>query len=450
MLKRTVAFLAAMSVAFLAFSGFGPLFRPSPRGEGALPAPGSVPRAVGDLSNAAAIRLFEERIERNPADAVSYTILGQLHISRARETGDVSSYQRAETALQRALELLPNYTPAAASLGAAFYAEHRFTDALEQARQVYEGDSKATQALATMGDAYLALGQYREAERAYQELALAGSNPAILARLAQLEWLRGNAEWALELMQGAASRELQSGRTGEAVAWYQVRLGDLHFAGGRLEEAAAHYEAAFDLFDGYYLALAGLGKVRAAEGRYDEAIDLYEQAVAVIPLPATLAALGDLYAKIGETAQARLQYDTVEAIAKLQAFNRQLYNRRLVLFYADHDLKVSEALELACNELDVRKDIYGYDVLAWALHKNGRHREAADAIEQAMRLGTRDAALYYHAGMIQAGLGDNDQAQELLTEALAINPHFDPLQAELAQATLVRLGAGVEGEGASS
>jgi len=89
----------------------------------------------------------------------------------------------------------------------------------------------------------------------------------------------------------------------------------------------------------------------------------------------------------------------------------------------------------------VRKDVYSYDTLAWALYKNGRTQEASAAMQQAMKLGTPDALLYYHAGMIAAGLGQRQTAQAWLTKALAINPHFDLLQARVAQSTLSQLSA---------
>ena len=50
--------------------------------------------------------------------------------------------------------------------------------------------------------------------------------------------------------------------------------------------------------------------------------------------------------------------------ASAYALNRVLYNRELVYFYADHGLQPAEALELARREIEVRKDIYGYDALA--------------------------------------------------------------------------------------
>ena len=57
-------------------------------------------------------------------------------------------------------------------------------------------------------------------------------------------------------------------------------------------------------------------------------------------------------------------------------------------------------------------------------------------MQQAMKLGTQDALLDYHAGMIAKSLGDTAQARLLLSRALARNPHFDLLQARVARAAL--------------
>ena len=135
-----------------------------------------------------------------------------------------------------------------------------------------------------------------------------------------------------------------------------------------------------------------------------------------------------------------MQYDTVGFIDKLGTINQVLYNRQIVLFYADHDLKPDRALELARKELTARKDIYGYDAFAWALFKNGEYSEAADAITEAMKLGTQDANLYYHAGMIYNQLGDKELAREYLEYALLLNPEFSILQSDVARRVLADLG----------
>ena len=437
MRKRTTVFLFLISLGFVAFSRLGSLWPNGEEETTPLLDVAAESSALMDLPPVGeAVRFFEERVRRTPGDFISYTILGQMHARQARETGDVATYERAEAALREALVLLPRYSPAEASLAAVQYSQHDFAQALALAQQVYERDPKSIQALGTMGDAHLALGNYREAEDAYQKLIRNGPAPPALARLSRLKELEGNTEQALQLMERAADQALDSAGSRESMAWYLLRLGDLYFNAGRIVESAEHYEAALRVFDNYHLALAGLGKARAAQDRYHEAIDLYERAVAIIPQPATLTSLGDLYAKTGNGAQAQLQYDTVELIAKLATINEQVYNRALVLFYADHDIKLVEALDLAAAESAVRNDIYGYDALAWALYKNNRLYEATDAVAKAMKLGTQDANLYFHAGMIYHGRGDTQLARQYLRHALSLNPGFSILNADVARRTL--------------
>ncbi|MBI3287325.1 MAG: tetratricopeptide repeat protein [Chloroflexi bacterium] len=387
------------------------------------------------------IEFWRGRFERDPRDFISLTFLGQAFIRKARETGDISAYERAEAALRRALDLNPNYESTLAYLATVLFAKHDFQGALDLADRVYSFDPRALQALATLGDAHLELGNYLEAEAAYRQLLDRSPSSPVYSRLARLAWLRGRPEEALDLMQQAADEAKESGLSGENTAWYQVQLGELYFTTGRYPEAAEYYAAALGAFDNYYLALAGLGKVRAAQGHYAEAIAFYRQTIAIIPQPEFVAALGDIYAITGQASQAQQEYRLVEYIGKLAAINQIIYNRRLALFYADHDVKLEEALELAARELEVRQDIYGYDALAWALYKNGRYAQAAEAIAEAMQLGTRDALLYYHAGMIYAGLGDHQGARRMLTEALSINPRFDPLQSRIAALTLQQINA---------
>ena len=131
------------------------------------------------------------------------------------------------------------------------------------------------------------------------------------------------------------------------------------------------------------------------------------------------------------------QYDLVEFIGRLSPINKVLYNRELALFYADHDLKLEEGLRLARKELEVRHDIYTWDAFAWALYKSGQLREAADAMTKAMRPGTKDPMLFFHAGMIYDRLGQSDKAREYLGRALCTNPHFHIFYAERATRTLL-------------
>ena len=443
MFARKIGLMLLAILALLAYSHFKPLRQSAGRRGTALAE--LTDEATSSLAKlppvGESIAFFHNRIRQNPQDVVSYTLLGELYLRQGRETGDVASYQRAEAALQKAIQLLPDYAPANASLAAVLYVQHNFSQALEMAQQVYLSSPKNIQALATVGDAQLALGHYTESEQAYQELLQASPSPAVQARLAHLAELKGQTDEALQLMQIAAQEALNAGGSREGVAWYWLRLGDLSFNSGQIEDAEKYYQGAIKIFDGYYLGLAGLGKVRTAQGNYEAAIELYQRVTDIIPQPDFLAALGDLYILTDQPEKAKLQYDTVEYIGKLAEINRQVYNRQLAYFYADHDLNVEAALRLALAELEYRQDIYGYDVTAWAYFKNGLFDQAEAMMQQAMKLGTRDAKLYYHAGLIARAQGRDAEAQRLMAEALAINPHFDTLQAPLARAALDQLAA---------
>jgi predicted TPR repeat methyltransferase len=74
------------------------------------------------------------------------------------------------------------------------------------------------------------------------------------------------------------------------------------------------------------------------------------------------------------------------------------------------------------------------------LFKAGDLRSAVRYSADALRLGTKDPILLYHAGMIERGAGNLRVARQRLTECLALNPEFNPLAAPIAQRTLAALG----------
>ena len=183
----------------------------------------------------------------------------------------------------------------------------------------------------------------------------------------------------------------------------------------------------------------GYVKFAAANGNVAEAVSLYSHLVVRLPQPELVPALGDFYTLAGNNTAAQQQYETVSFIAELETTRGMMYGRPLALFYANHEINLEAALAAAEAELAIRPDVYGYDLLAWALYKNGRFAEAAAASEQALRLGTPEASFYYHAGMIAAAQGNPAQARAYLSLALQLNPHFDFIQAQIAQEALENL-----------
>jgi tetratricopeptide (TPR) repeat protein len=240
-------------------------------------------------------------------------------------------------------------------------------------------------------------------------------------------------------MRSALRTAMETHMPAENIAWSQYQLGEEFFLAGDTNAAEKAYLASLDECPNYYRALAGLAKVRASQGRYVDAVKLYKEAIARVPYPEYAAALGDVYQKLGQLEDAKKQFELVEFIGYLSQVNQQIHNRDLALFYADHDRKLHESLALAQKELEVRRDIYTWDVLAWSLFKNDKLQEAAEAISHALEQGTKDPQLFFHAGMIYEKAGDSAKARDYLQRALGINPHFHIFYSGIASETLARL-----------
>lgn len=386
------------------------------------------------------IHLYQRMLQRNPRDGRTYYRLGDAYVQKARETGDVTYFNLAEQALEKALAIDPGYDEAARHLAFVLYSRHDFEGAAREARRALALNDKDALAWGVLGDAQLEIGRYDEADHSYAQMMRLAQDLHTYARRAGLKSLKGNVEGAVQDLTRAIEDGLSHRRPRESVAWAQWQLGTEYFNVGDLGQAEKSYTEALATYPGYYRASAGLAHVRAAQGRYLEAIDLYQRSLTVIPLPDTVAVLGEVYERVGRGDEARKQYALVQYIGDLNSLNKTLYNRELAYFYANHDMKPREAVALARKEHEIRQDIYAYDILAWALHKAGQHEEAKAAVSVALRLGTRDARLFYHAGMIHAALGENDAARKYLRDALTLNPHFDLRQAPVAERTLTRLG----------
>ena len=71
----------------------------------------------------------------------------------------------------------------------------------------------------------------------------------------------------------------------------------------------------------------------------------------------------------------------VRVMERLAAAQGTSYGREVALFLADHDRDLPDALRLARDDVARRPDVYGDDVLAWTLYKNGRPPAAKRAVD---------------------------------------------------------------------
>jgi tetratricopeptide (TPR) repeat protein len=415
-----------------------------------------LPRAVMLPSDAVeverSIRFLEARLKKDSEDFVASNKLGGLYLQRLRETGDPTYLTLALKAARESLAALPaeQNTGGLATLAQAEYAGHQFAAARDHAKRLAELEPGKGYPFQILGDALLELGDYNAAKAAYEKMEQLGNIQGLAKvaseqRLARMAALYGDSNGAYQHYANALTLALALAvPPRETVAWCWWQLGETAYGMGDYPTAEQRFRDALTTYPDYFRALASLGRVRAARGDLAAGIDYYKRAIAIIPDPGFVAALGDLLTLNKRPDEAKKQYELVEYIGRLNEINQSLYNRELAYFYADHDIKPKEALAFARRELEYRQDVYAHDLLAWSLYRNGEFDKARAAIEKALALGTKDAKLYFHAGMIHHALNENAKAKDNLARAVRTNPFFHPLLAASAARTLKQLEHNVE------
>ena len=405
------------------------------------PAAASAPAAAVDSALAgfslgdseSLVARLQETLRENPDDVRSLTLLGLAYQQRARETGDASYYTKSEGVLEQALALAPGDLLATSGLGSLALARHDFEQALELGERARALSPSTARNYGVIGDALVELGRYREAFAAFDHMVELKPGLGSYARVSYGRELLGDVEGAVEAMELAVDAARGSA---EPAAWAMTQLGKIHFSVGSFEEAARWYERALSALPGYVFALDAMAHVEAARGDIERAIELELQAVETHPLPQFVATLGDLYDVSGQDTQAREQRELMDAIEALLTENGVRTDLETAIYYADHDIRDAEALALAQRAHRERPSIQADDALAWALYRNGRCEEALAASKRALRLGTVDASMYFHRGMIERCLRNEAGAERWLTRALDTNPGFSVLLAPVARAIL--------------
>jgi tetratricopeptide (TPR) repeat protein len=188
-------------------------------------------------------------------------------------------------------------------------------------------------------------------------------------------------------------------------AWLLTQIGHLHLVEGKPQEAEAALTDALRLFPRYHYALGTLGTLRMEQHRWAEAVELFERRYAVAPQPENLYPLAEALERAGRSREARSAFRTFEQRAVRESGQGDNANRELIFYYIDHAYEPAQALRLAERESARRQDVYTLDAYAWALHANGRDREARAQLERAMKIGARPPLFQSHASAIAAGLG---------------------------------------------
>jgi predicted Zn-dependent protease len=368
---------------------------------------------------------LQAELRRRPGEPRLLTQLGVAYVARARETADPTFYVKAAGVLTQAAKLDPGGPTTMVARGLLDLGRHDFGSALAWGTRAARANPDLPDALGVIFDAQVELGRYQAAVVTAQAMVDRKPAQGSLARVSYARELLGDPAGAVAAMVQAAAA---GGGSPTDQAYVQTLIGNLHLGAGRLGPAEAAYRRAVEGRPGYGLAEVGLARVAAARGDLAGAARRLEPAAAKLPLPATVALLGDVKVAAGDPHGAAGQYRLVRVIERLNQANGVAVDLELARFEADHardrGADPRRAVAMARRALAERPTIYASDTLGWALRQAGRPAQALPHARAAVRLGTRDAVLWYHLAAVEADLGRTAAARRHLAEAFAISPYL--------------------------
>ena len=304
-------------------------------------------------------------------------------------------YPAAETSLKKAIEINANNLAARNALGGLYAgAMQRPVDAVNVYRAAIEVDPKQLEARLGLAQALAATGQFSAAEQELTAAAKAHPDSPFPPHL----------------------------------------LGRMQLARGNTAAAAAATDAALKIAPDFVPALLDKGDVLLGAGKVEEALALYDRAIATDNRNATAHfKRGVLLQGQRRDAQALQAYLNVINIAPDFA---PAYNN-LAWMQAESGQKLDQASQWAATAVKLEPNNPALrDTQGWVYRAQRQFAEAETVLEKAATMSPPIADVHYHLGLVYLDQKKTDPARRAFKDALAIDPTH-----AAAAASLEKLGS---------
>lgn len=341
------------------------------------------------------------------ASPIDLTELADLHFRRAKLTGNPDDYSKSEQLAERSVAILPSPNGAVLVLAKLANNRHEFPRAIELARQHTRGRSPG--ALTALATAHLALGQLVEATTAAEALVMAQpTSAAYFMRALTLQAQGRDDEAAFDFGRAALAEEAgdvqEAARLRALWARFLLRRGNLDGAAQLLDEALR-------IAPGHPLALAQRGELALRTGEMRQAVALFEQAFAASRQVRYLIDQARALDLAGDKPAAEALRGQVERLVRAELKDGGLGHRLdLIEILVDRAISLNapvtpallaEAIELGRLELAHRGSAETRYQLARAFAAAGDTAAAAEQVQAALAVGTREPQLYELAARLE-------------------------------------------------
>ncbi len=370
------------------------------------------------LNTKAAVETLLDKIRRNPNDLKSKLALGMAYVQESRVTGDHAYYDEAALKLaDQVLEKEPVNYEALCLKTTILLSQHHFADALKAAKDLTINFPTAAYGYGLLCDAEVETGNYNEAVAAADKMNAMRPDLRSYSRISYLREILGDYTGAKQAMEMA----IKSGIPGmEQTEWCRTQLAQLYEKTNDFLKADTLYQLSLAARPNYTYALIGEARIKMHDKKFDDAINLLNEAKTTSQdflsdeeLVKTYRQAADYYQQ-SDPAKSKLMADNLKnasdkliAAMKIHATDDKVTPDKG--HYADKELAYAyleindtdNALIHATREWNRRpENIDVNECLAWVYFKRGDIANAKTYIQKAQRTGSKNPLLLERSRVI--------------------------------------------------
>ena len=338
------------------------------------------------------IALLEGLTKSVRGSAIVHAALGRGYLYKFKLTRDPRWMEKATAAGQQAVRLDPERADIHITLGEVYVTNGKFDDAIGEFQAALRQQPNSGEATLGLAQAYHYAGRAADTERAYlKAIALMPGSWAAHNRLGFVYLTSGRVKESLPRFEKVVELTPDNTR-----GWNN--LGAAYLQLGELAKAKEMFDRSTSITPNSD-ALGNLGYLAYFEGRYAEAAQAYEKAVALSPNDHLLwLSMGDSY-RLTEGGEKR----------SLAAYER--------------------AIRLAREALEVNpEDALAHATRALASARSGKIADARTSIESMLSAAPNDPSNLYYAAVVENLAGNPQGAVELLSRAISRGLPFEQVR----------------------
>jgi len=362
---------------------------------------------------------LEKRTKDLPGRGIDLADLALRYANQARSQGNRTFYDKAEAAARASLKVLPvSNAGAHVALAKVFEANHRFEEAITEAKAALKDSADSTGGWSVLVTSYLARGDSVEASDAADHLLTLHPSTGHYALKGLTLFGQNRSEEGVFMFKKGFEIETGDNRTDSA--WARALLGRHWLVRGGYREAKWLLNEAARIAPESDFVHSLLAELHLRSQELVDAETEARRALELSPQPRYLRLLGQIRAARGDGKSANGYFAEAErAVREELAASRQGHRLDLVQILLEQGgkEKQEEAVKLAREEIGIRQSGDSYFWLAKAFAASDQNELAITSLEQALRRGERSAERYHFAAELQRRV--KNQAASELYERLA-------------------------------